>query len=933
MNFDQDDPRLTAFVLGELDPTERAVVEAYLIESADCREAVEEIRLTTRWLSEQLQEESRAHHPVAQAGINNFHAGGVVVAKSDSPRTRWWGRPAIRMNLIAAAVLALVGLAVVPFVRVDVQPRRTLDDRVGLVPGGGGAAKAKAKLEWDRFGEAAPGPATFGSAPPASAPAPLPGADAGREGESRSLGLSQGAPKKLADEPEVVALQEMDTAAVARDGQREGMSGEADRSKQPTLDGRRFARAGESAPPMAPAARGVVATAPEKSIEREKQAAPTEGRDALLGMRTRGGLAESTDKRPQPKNMKGAAPGAAIDGPKVAAAGAMPEATRSEERSDREQGAPESPQASAAASTPASAAGGQKARMGAAGQPALHDDMAAAKAPLGEVQNGAVIGQDDEKAHQFSFKAPQAGGNVTAPKTGKDGEMTGLQAGLKLKAPAQQVPLEEKEQAAAGNDGFAPIVENAFQLASKEKLSTFSIDVDTASYALIRRYLKQDSLPRQADVRIEEMLNYFPYHDSPAADASDQPFAVHVEVGGCPWNAAHRLARIGIAAKPIDQANRPASNLVFLVDVSGSMDEPDKLKLVQWGLQRLVEQLGENDRVAIVVYLGAAGLVLPSTSCQKKAEIMTAIDRLKAGGSTNGGEGIQLAYDVAIKNFIKNGSNRVILATDGDFNVGITDDKKLIELITEKAKSGVFLSVLGVGMGNNIKDAKLEQLADKGNGHYAYIDSPHEAYRVLVKEMGSTLVTVAKDVKIQVDFNPEQVAEYRLIGYENRALANADFENDAKDAGEIGAGHHVTAALTSWCRRRRQVNRGWHGGCEERMPRRLPRAAKRLRRANSFVVNLRYKKPNEDKSVPLVYPVVDEGVDFGRASGDLKFAAAVAGFGMLLRDSMYKGTITFDGVLEIAGTVSEGDESGYRKEFSELVRKARDIRDRSLEGK
>ena len=421
------------------------------------------------------------------------------------------------------------------------------------------------------------------------------------------------------------------------------------------------------------------------------------------------------------------------------------------------------------------------------------------------------------------------------------------------------------------------------------------------------------------------MLNYFPYHDSPAADASDQPFAVHVEVGGC---RGTRLSswHIGIAAKPIDQAHRPASNLVFLVDVSGSMDEPDKLPLVQWGLQRLVEQLGENDRVAIVVYAGAAGLVLPSTSCQKKPEVMAAIDRLKAGGSTNGGAGIQLAYDIATKNFIQNGTNRVILATDGDFNVGKFEDDQLVELISQKAKSGVFLSVLGLGMGN-IKDAKLEKLADKGNGHFAYIDSPREAYRVLVTEMGSTLVTVAKDVKIQVDFNPGQVAEYRLIGYENRALANEDFNNDAKDAGEIGAGHHVTALyeLVPADVGRREVVAQKVAAVE--------RDGKAGRQANSFVVNLRYKKPNEDKSEPLVYPVVDEGVDFGRATGDLKFAAAVAGFGMLLRESKYKGTITFDGVLEIAGTVSEDDQSGYRAEFSGLVRKARDVRNRDLQGK
>jgi Ca-activated chloride channel homolog len=545
-------------------------------------------------------------------------------------------------------------------------------------------------------------------------------------------------------------------------------------------------------------------------------------------------------------------------------------------------------------------------------------DMASDKAPAQQEQKQGVSGQDRQNT-RFAFDAGRPGpdqfGVEPARKEGENRQQPNVAGDVQGQAPEQQVM---KEPVAAA-EAFAPIVENAFQLVSKAPQSTFSIDVDTASYVMVRRFLNNNALPPPDAVRIEEMLNYFPYHDSPAADASDQPFAVHVEVGGCPWSAEHRLARIGIAAKPIERGNRPASNLVFLVDVSGSMDDRDKLKLVQWGLQRLVEQLGENDRVAIVVYLGAAGLVLPSTTCDKKAEIVTALDRLKAGGSTNGGAGIQLAYDVAVKNFIPNGTNRVILATDGDFNVGITDDNKLVELITEKAKSGVFLSVLGVGMGN-IQDAKLEKLANKGNGHYAYIDSPHEAYRVLVTEMGSTLVTVAKDVKIQVDFMPEHVAEYRLIGYENRALANEDFNNDAKDAGEIGAGHHVTALYELVPAKPALVAVREEG----------KREGKDRGVANSFVVNLRYKKPNEDKSVPIVYPVVDERISFGQASGDLKFAAAVAGFGMLLRDSRYKGTITFDGVLEIAGQTAQDDAAGYRKEFRELVRKAREIKNRNV---
>ncbi len=301
---------------------------------------------------------------------------------------------------------------------------------------------------------------------------------------------------------------------------------------------------------------------------------------------------------------------------------------------------------------------------------------------------------------------------------------------------AAPLPPEPEAMPAPAAEVYAPIVDNSFQSVDKEPQSTFSIDVDTASYSNVRRFLTQNMLPPRDAVRIEELLNYFPYHDAPPPDSSEHPFAVHVEIGGCPWNAQHRLARIGIAARPIAQSRRAASNLVFLIDVSGSMDQPEKLPLVQWGLQRLVDQLGENDRVAIVVYASASGVVLPSTSCIHKAEILSVIEQLRAAGSTNGGAGIQLAYDVATKNFIKNGTNRVILATDGDLNVGVTSDDDLVRLIEAKAKSGVFLSVLGVGTGN-IKDGKLEKLADKGNGHYAYIDSPREAYKVLVEEMGA----------------------------------------------------------------------------------------------------------------------------------------------------------------------------------------------------
>ncbi len=471
------------------------------------------------------------------------------------------------------------------------------------------------------------------------------------------------------------------------------------------------------------------------------------------------------------------------------------------------------------------------------------------------------------------------------------------------------------EEVSASTESYETIADNPFHNTATESRSTFSIDVDTASYSNIRRFLTQNMLPPRDAVRIEEMLNYFAYDDeAPSAD-SEHPFAVHVETAGCPWNANARLARIGIAAKPIDQSRRPATNLVFLVDVSGSMADQNKLPLVQWSLQRLVEQLGENDQIALVVYASASGLVLPSTSCGNKAAITSAIENLRAGGSTNGGAGIQLAYDIATQNFIKKGINRVILATDGDFNVGIADDDELVKLISAKAKSGVFLSVLGFGMGN-IKDNKLEKLADKGNGHYAYIDSPREAYKVLVEEMGSTLVNVAKDVKIQVEFNPAKVGAFRLIGYENRVMAHRDFNDDTKDAGEIGAGHHVTALY--------ELVPPGKGGADSNVESLKYTTTITTHKPSdeSFVVRLRYKRPDENESRKIEIGVVDQGRSLGQASDDLKFASAVAGFGMLLRNSDGKGSLTYPGVIEIAEQTLSRDGSGYRKEFIAAVRKA-----------
>ncbi len=526
--------------------------------------------------------------------------------------------------------------------------------------------------------------------------------------------------------------------------------------------------------------------------------------------------------------------------------------------------------------------------------------------------------KDDTKAaDEQRAEAPLAIAAVTEPAATPARGLGELDAKNAKPAAAPAAPAVEQPPAPEAmppdNAAFDPRNDNPFVAVGKEPLSTFSIDVDTASYSNVRRFLNQGMLPPVDSVRIEELLNYFPYHDP--APTGEEPVAVNCEIGGCAWNPDHRLMRVGLSCKPIDSTGRPPSNLVFLIDVSGSMDQPNKLPLVKSSLQRLVEELGENDRIAIVVYAGASGLVLPSTSCVKKAEILSSIDQLQAGGSTNGGAGIQLAYDLAVKNFIKNGVNRVILATDGDFNVGIANRDDLIRLIEAKRQSGVFLSVLGFGI-DNLKDGQLEALADKGNGHYAAIDSLKEAEKVLITEMGSTLVTVAKDVKLQIEFNPAKVGAYRLIGYENRMLANQDFANDLKDAGEVGAGHHVTALYELTLPGKAEAGEALRFQQTKAPEKPSP---------ESVLIKIRYKRPNEDVSRPFERGVIDQGQDFSRSSADFKFASAVAGFGMLLRGSPFKGNLTYPGVLEIASSALGNDPSGYRAEFVDLVRKAQQL--------
>lgn len=465
-------------------------------------------------------------------------------------------------------------------------------------------------------------------------------------------------------------------------------------------------------------------------------------------------------------------------------------------------------------------------------------------------------------------------------------------------------------------EAYDEIVENEFVRSLTHPKSTFSVDVDTASYSNVRRMLNEGIKPPLGAVRIEEFVNYFPY--SYPGPNDEHPFSINTELAPCPWQPEHQLVRIGLQGKKIPNHERSSSNLVFLLDVSGSMHGYDRLPLVQSAMKLLVKQLDERDRIAIVVYAGASGVVLPSTPAINQAKILTSIDLLTAGGSTNGGEGIELAYSIAEQNFIEGGINRVILCTDGDFNVGVTNQSELVRLISKKRESNIFLSVFGFGQGN-LKDSTMEKLADKGNGNYAYIDSMLEAKKSLVQQMGSTLITIAKDVKIQVDFNPLRVDSYRLIGYENRMLANEDFADDTKDAGEIGAGHSVTAIYEI-------VPTGADSPARTDSPSQFVENQPKpgANPDTLLIVNLRYKSPEGTTStefnVPLDHPL-DQQLE--TPSAELQFACAVAGMGMKLRDSKFAGSIEWDWIVDTAQQNIGNDKNGLRQEFVGLSKKAR----------
>ncbi len=495
---------------------------------------------------------------------------------------------------------------------------------------------------------------------------------------------------------------------------------------------------------------------------------------------------------------------------------------------------------------------------------------------------------------------------------------------VRMAAPKTAVMSMEDHVGGAGEVYLPPdfnteeydrIYENEFKNVMQNPLSTFSIDVDNASYSNVRRFLQNNQLPPKDAVRIEELINYFTY-DYPQPEEKD-PFSIITEISQCPWNRKNKLVHIGLQGRQLDYKNIKSSNLVFLVDVSGSMNSPDKIGLLKKAFKLLVDNLSEKDRVAIVAYAGAAGLVLPSTPTTQKEKIWDALDQLQAGGSTAGGAGIQLAYKVAKENLFPEGNNRVILATDGDFNVGVSSTSELIRMIEDKRKDNIFLTICGFGMGN-YKDNRMEQISNAGNGNYFYIDNIREAEKIFVRELRANMFTIAKDVKIQVEFNPAKVKAYRLIGYENRLLADEDFNDDTKDAGELGAGHTVTALYEI-------IPAGSAGEVRKTDDLKYQKSTIKpdaLQSEEVMTIKLRYKAPDGDISHLLTKTLNDPNLAFEQTSENYRFSAAVVAFGMLLRDSRFKNDLTYNKVLSLAKPAKGKDPEGYRAEFIRLVQTA-----------
>lgn len=918
--FDPEDPKLTAYALGELtDPAERAEVETLLQHSPAAQLALKEIQDLTAALTAEYDQERRAVNEPAEVLTPNI----IDLANRLPGHGWWWNRP-----LLAVAAALLLVATLVPFVL----PTFSSGQRRRLRPSDGAGN-------------------IVSSAP---AVASLPGARTGSP------------PAELRDNAPVVALE----------AQAQGAPANAEASQGKVVDLDVVQASLKDAKPV-PGGSEFVSNTPHPLLA-QTRSEPANG----VGVSAKRGLT-SLEANADPAWTTLPSNSQAVSEPSVSPSGSLANTDASKQvpalRADEivahtlAVGNRRGKEATVSVDRSALLAGNTDAaplemttsnyRQGTQSEGAdtvgAADAARPAQAALAAKPMTPRVAKSETSFHRTQTRMAPAEGSGSSPRVAPQAAapvapvtpemMAKAKFYLRADGAAPEVTLYNTPRVsmwpptpgtAYNTTVYEHLEENPFLSAKENPLSTFSIDVDTASYANVRRFIEGGSLPPPDAVRVEELLNYFPYDYAPPAADLDKPFAVHLEAAACPWMPEHRLVRIGVKGKEIAQDKRPASNLVFLIDVSGSMQPPERLPLIKRAMSMMVEHLTENDHVAIVTYAGNSGLALPATSGDHKDTILAALDRLEAGGSTNGAAGITLAYQVAKEGFIKGGTNRVILATDGDFNVGVTDQGDLVRLIQDEAKGGVFLSALGVGT-DNYKDATMQKLADKGNGNYHYIDRIEEARKVLVDQMGGTLVTIAKDVKIQVEFNPTVVSAYRLIGYEKRMLRKEDFNDDRVDAGEIGAGHSVTALYEVV-----PVGQSTPGASPavdalryvaKAIP--LPTAASEPVKGEAgaggastemLTVKMRHKAPDGDKSErSYEVPLVDAGQpgDFARASTDFRFAAAVAEFGLVLRDSPYKGAATLGAAAELAQEGKGADAKGYRAEFIELARRAQAIKD------
>jgi Ca-activated chloride channel family protein len=944
-SFNPDDPRLTAFVLGELDAADRAAVEQLLESSPEARAFVDDLQDTIGVLRDELSSEPAPALTDEQRAALQNAAESTERAKAVTELRQ---TPAhSRRGLLAGTVATVAALSIVVAVLPQFANQRSSDstsfplaltsemaneesslaqaDDSGASPAEYDAVLSNRRVlkqeyaEREKYGKEPAGIELANSAPASasagSSDGSSPFADSLHDPVADSVVgagkvLLQPAPEKSSTDRESGAIRVAVTDQPSP-GLKTDQSGPDQRSSsvsRPTPSGRRLAP--QSASGAAGSAKGKQLSKDRiLSSDQPAPVAPSAPVAQGQSVTMRSGLSNQTT----PLTTLPASAPAIAAGRETAAA--VPETASRTTGQTSERFRLESKSVSG----PAPAAPLGEGRRGRGLQSAAQ--QAGQQVRVADVTRGTVINESLEEGEKRQ-QVLRGGTRLIV-----------AEPPAFVPPPRDNLSVLSSGFGTAGNETYEPIVENEFVVPDtrdrEKRLSTISVDVDTASYANMRRFLMQDRLPPANAVRIEELVNYFKY-DYPQPKGDD-PFSVTTEIMLCPWQPGHRLARIGLQAKTIDKSQRPPTNLVFLLDVSGSMRPANKLPLVQQAMRLLVEEMTEDDQIAIVTYASNAGLRLVSTPGSKKPEILQSIDSLTAGGSTNGEGGIKLAYDTAIRHYIQDGANRVILCTDGDFNVGVSNDNELVELIQEKAASGVFLSVFGFGMGN-LKDGKLEKLADKGNGQYGYIDNLQEARRAFNEDLAGTLYTVAKDAKLQAEFNPATVGAYRLIGYENRKLAAADFTDDTKDAGEIGAGHTVTA-LYEIVPRQVLVDR--LNSDEFRYTGTFDLLADEPKVAGFsdelFFVRLRYKQPDQETSQPVeadfaVSDIAISGKPVAAPSADFQFAAAVASFGMNLRNSQYRGTWTLANVDAAAQQLRGEDAGGRRGEFLDLVKRAMRIK-------